>query len=128
MNMPKRAWAGVGPIFLMLNEKLLPLQLYSLSRRVLKDEYLAYKSVLLFCLTPTAVFFSGGHVDAGLAAATFAAMLVLERSGLGFVSGLLLAVCTSIHASGLLHLGLILHRSMKQVSLSAKKIFIGTFH
>jgi hypothetical protein len=90
-------------------------QLYSLSRRVLKDEYLAYKSVLLFCLTPTAVLFTGGHVEAGLAASTFAAMLVLERSGLGLVSGLLLATCTSIHASGLLHLGLILHRSMKQV-------------
>ena len=92
------------------------LKLYSLSRRVLKDEYLAYKSVLLFCLTPTAVFFSGGHVEACLAASTFAAMLILERSGLGMVSGLLLAICTSLHASGLLHLGLVLHRSMKQAT------------
>jgi Gpi18-like mannosyltransferase len=88
----------------------------------LKDEYLAYKSVLLFCLTPTAVFFSGAHVDTFLAMATFAAMLVLERSGLGLVSGLLLALCTSLHPSGLLHLGLVLHRSMKQVPTKAGAI------
>ena len=54
-------------------------------------------------------------MDACLAASTFAAMLILERSGLGLTSGLLLAICTSLHASGLLHLGLVIHRSMKQV-------------
>jgi len=69
-------------------------QLYSLSRRILQDEYLAYKTVLLFCLSPTTIMFAGGHVDAVLAAATFAGMLVMERSGLGFSSGLLLALCT----------------------------------
>ena len=51
------------------------LALYELSRRVLKDERLAYKSALYFCVSPASIFFSAAYTESFHAALSFAAML-----------------------------------------------------
>ena len=51
------------------------LALLELSRRVLKDERLAYKAALYFCLSPASVFFSAAYTESFHAALSFAAML-----------------------------------------------------
>ena len=51
------------------------LALYELSRRVLKDERLAYKSALYFCVSPASIFFSAAYTESLHAALSFAAML-----------------------------------------------------
>ena len=88
------------------------LALYELSRRVLKDERLAYKSALYFCVNPASIFFSAAYTESMHAALSFAAMLKVER-GFTIKMGLLLAASSGVRSNALLNLGFPLYRSMK---------------
>ena len=91
--------------------------LYRLSRLVLKDEYLAYKSALLFCVNPASVFFSAPYSESLFALATFSALLALEAGGeMGLASGVFLGLATAARSNGLVNAGFVLYKSMKIVA------------
>ncbi len=91
--------------------------LYSLSRRVLKDEALAYRACLLFCLNPASVFFSAPYPEALFSCAAFAAMLAVEARGPGgLAASLLLAAASGVRADGIANALFVVHHSMKTVA------------
>ena len=55
--------------------------MYELSRKVLKDEYIAYKAGLLFTVNPASIFFTSGYSEALNALFTF---IALDRMTKGF--------------------------------------------
>ena len=80
-----------------------------------RDEYLAYKSALFFCINPASVLFLAPLTLTLLSAATFAAMASVE-SGMGLFTGTYLAMATAAQPSGVLNLLMVLYSSMRQVS------------
>ena len=84
---------------------------------MLKDEYLAYKASLFFAISPSTILFISPVSDSVLAAATFAALFLMEYSGLCVWSGIYFAFATATKVStipcGLLY---IMYRSMRTVS------------
>jgi len=70
--------------------------LYSLSRLVLRDETLAYRAALLFCVGPASGRLSMPGADAIASMLSFAAAAVLERYGTGVVSAALLATLAGV--------------------------------
>lgn len=97
-------------LFLLAVDKL-----YALSRIVLRDEYLAYKSALFFCISPASVIFTAPLAETALAAFTFASMITIEK-GMGLFTGVYLALATSCRACGLVNLSFVLYNSMKSVA------------
>ena len=76
-------------------------RLYLLSRLILRDEYLAYKSSLLFAVSPISVLFSTPVAESLLAATTFAAFTLVERYGLGLWSGIYFSLASATKESGI---------------------------
>jgi len=99
-------------VFVLANDRL-----YMLSRRVLKDEYLAYKSALFFAISPASILHISPLPDAVLACATFAAFNLVQKAGLCVWSGIYFALATATSVSGI-PLGLlhVMHSSMRTVS------------
>ena len=91
--------------------------LYLLSRLILRDEYLAYKSALLFAISPISVLFSTPVAESLLAATSFAAFTLVESSGLGTWSGICFALSTATKVSGIpTGLLFVLYSSMRTVA------------
>jgi phosphatidylinositol glycan class V len=88
--------------------------LYELSWRLLKDEYLAYKSALLFCLNPASIFFSATYSESLHAAVTFYLMTKLEK-GFSFFGGILLALSSLSRSNALLNLGFVGYKCLKMI-------------
>ena len=86
--------------------------LYELSRKVLKDEFLAYKAALYFCINPASVFFSAAYSEALHCAISFFAMLKVEKA-FSIKMGLLLGASTAVRANAILNLGFPLYKSLK---------------
>ena len=92
-------------------------RLYLLSRLILRDEYLAYKSALLFAISPISVLFSTPVAESLLAATSFAAFVLVESSGLGTWSGICFALSTATKVSGIpTGLLFVLYSSMRTVA------------
>ena len=96
------------------------LALHELSRKVLRDEYLAYKSALLFCVNPASVFFTAAYSESLHAAVTFLVMLKIEK-GFSFQMATVLALSTAVRSNAILNLGFIFYKGLRVV---AKEIAI----
>ena len=59
----------------------------------MKDEYLSYKSALLFCVNPASIFFSAPYTETFFALWTFLALNAMETK-LDLNSGLFLALAS----------------------------------
>ena len=82
---------------------------------VFRDEYLAYKAALFFCINPSSVLFTSPMTLSLLAASSFTALASIEN-GMGLFSGAYLAVANATHPSALLGLLMVLYNSMRQVA------------
>ena len=92
-------------------------RLYMLSRRVLKDEYLAYKSALFFAISPASILMASPVPDAVVASAAFAAFNLIEKVGLCVWSGIYLALATASSVAGIpTGLLYVMYSSMRTVS------------
>ncbi|CAB4064244.1 PIGV [Lepeophtheirus salmonis] len=78
---------------------LAALVLFDLSRKVLKDEYLAYKAALFFCINPASIFFSAAYSETLFSLFSFYAMLKIEKSFKLQVS-ILLSLPSATRANG----------------------------
>ena len=88
-----------------------------------RDEYLAYKAALFFCVNPGSVLFTSPMTLSLLAASSFAALASIEK-GMGLFSGVYLAMANATHPSALFSLLMVLHSSMRQVA--TQTILLGT--
>lgn len=91
------------------------LALYELSRKLLKDDYLAYKSSLYFCLNPASVFFSATYSESMHAAISFYLMLKVDK-GFSFPMAILLALSTAARSNALLNVGFIGYKCLRMIS------------
>ena len=82
---------------------------------IFRDEYLAYKAALFFCINPASVLYLAPLTLTLLSAATFAAMASVE-DGMGLFTGIYLAMATAAQPSGILNLLMVLYSSMRQVA------------
>ena len=88
---------------------------FSLKKILFRDEYLAYKAALFYCINPASVLFVAPLSFTLVSAASFAAMASIEK-GMGIFTGIYLAIATAAKPSGIFHLFLVLYSSMKQVA------------
>ena len=88
------------------------LTLYDLTRKVLKDEYLAYKASLLFCVNPASIFFSAAYSESLFAYLSFYTMLRLEKS-FKIQMGILLSLSSAARSNGLINIFFAFYKSLK---------------
>ena len=91
------------------------LLLFDLSRKVLRDDYLAYKSALLFTINPASIFFSATYSESIHALLSFYVMLKLEKA-FTIQMGFLLALSSAVRSNGLINLGFAAYKSAKLVA------------
>eukprot|EP00088_Acartia_fossae_P027859 TRINITY_DN2861_c0_g1_i4.p1 TRINITY_DN2861_c0_g1~~TRINITY_DN2861_c0_g1_i4.p1 ORF type:complete len:517 (+),score=46.70 TRINITY_DN2861_c0_g1_i4:40-1590(+) len=106
----------VSAIFINLGCFLLATDaFYDLSRRVLKDEYLAYKAGLLFAINPASVFFSAAYSESLNAYLTFALLNRITKS-LSAKTCILTCLASATRSNSILNAGFILYSSLKTVA------------
>jgi len=90
-------------------------ELYDLSRRVLKDEYLAYKAALFFAINPASIFFSAPYSESLNALLTFFALAKFTKA---FSSKSCVAVClaSATRSNSIINLGFVVYHSLKIVA------------
>ncbi|XP_076067037.1 phosphatidylinositol glycan anchor biosynthesis class V isoform X4 [Oratosquilla oratoria] len=89
--------------------------LFKLSRKVLKDDILAYRAALLFCINPASIFFSAPYSEAMYAFFTFYALLLNETRN-ATVTSLPFAVASAARSNGLVNIGFILYHKLQDCS------------
>eukprot|EP00095_Tigriopus_kingsejongensis_P000183 snap_masked-scaffold487_size158652-processed-gene-0.30 protein:Tk00183 transcript:snap_masked-scaffold487_size158652-processed-gene-0.30-mRNA-1 annotation:"hypothetical protein DAPPUDRAFT_202746" len=93
---------------------LATLALFELSRKVLKDEKLAYRASVFFCINPASIFFTAAYSESLHALLSFYVMLKIERS-FTFQMGILLPLSTAVRSNAVLNLGFAFYRGIKGV-------------
>ena len=109
-------------------------QLYELSRKVLKDEYLgnskhfhaiktvqiiftlsAYKSALFFAINPASIFFSAPYSESLNAMLTFSALSRFTK-GFSAKSCIAVSLASATRANSILNAGFVVYHSLKIVA------------
>ena len=91
-------------------------QLYDLSRRVLKDEYLAYKAALFFAINPASIFFSAPYSESLNALLTFYALAKFTKA-FSAKSCVAVSLASATRANSLLNIGFVVYHSLKIVAM-----------
>lgn len=89
--------------------------MYDLSRKVLKDEYLAYKAALFFALNPASIFFSAAYSESLNSVFVFYALLKISKN-LSAKTCVCVALASATRANSVLNAGFILYSSVKTVA------------
>jgi len=89
--------------------------LYGLSRKVLKDEYLAYKAGLFFCLNPANIFFSAPYSESLNAFLTFFTLEMILKS-FSAKTCASASMASATRANSLLNAGFLVYKSLKIVA------------
>lgn len=88
--------------------------LFRLSKNTLKSEFLAYQSIIMFCINPASIFMSAFYSETLFAYLSFSAMLMFEERKKGYV--LLYSSLSSLtRSNGLLTAGFELHRTFQTI-------------
>uniref|UniRef100_T1J1J6 GPI mannosyltransferase 2 n=1 Tax=Strigamia maritima TaxID=126957 RepID=T1J1J6_STRMM len=99
--------------------------LYELSRCVLKDENLAFRAALLYCMNPASVFFSAIYTESLFACCVFAGMLFYEKKMI-FASSICFALSGATRSNGIINCGFpiyhVLHEIFKSTQFKRAKI------
>ena len=89
--------------------------IYDLSRKILKDEYLAYKSALFFAINPASIFFSAPYSESLNALLTFFTMNKLAKS-FSTKTCVSIALASATRANSILNAGFVVYNSLKIVA------------
>ncbi|XP_063605922.1 GPI mannosyltransferase 2-like [Penaeus indicus] len=88
---------------------------HRLSLVVLKNEILAYRAALLFCINPASIFFTAPYSEGLFAFLTFSALLTNERRSTS-VAALPFGLASAGRSNGLVNIGFILYRKLLDCS------------
>ncbi|XP_078471533.1 GPI alpha-1,6-mannosyltransferase 2 [Lampetra planeri] len=94
--------------------------LYGLGAAALRDEALALRAALLFCVTPASVFMSAAYSESLFACLSFAAALALELRRRG-TSVALFALAAAARANGVVSAGFPVHRALSLCADSCRR-------
>jgi len=89
--------------------------LYNLSRKVLKDEYLAYKAALFFAINPANIFFVAPYSESLNALLTFYTMNKISKS-FSAKTCITIAMASATRANSILNAGFVVYNSLKIVA------------
>ena len=88
------------------------LTLFDLSRKVLRDDVMAYRAALLFCLNPASIFFSATYSEALNCLLTFYGMIKLEK-GFSIKMALFFAGASGCRSNSILNAGFIFYKGLR---------------
>ena len=91
-------------------------ELYDLSRRILKDEYLAYKAALFFAINPASIFFSAPYSESLNAFLTFYALSKFTKS-FSAKSCVAVSLASATRSNSILNIGFVVYHSLKIVAM-----------
>ncbi|KAF2361955.1 GPI mannosyltransferase 2 [Trinorchestia longiramus] len=88
---------------------------YKLSREVLRNEVLAYRAAILFCVNPASIFFTAPYSESLFAFCTFCALLNYERGG-GWAAPAFFSSASGARSNGLTNIGFVLYHKLLHCS------------
>lgn len=89
--------------------------LYDLSRKVLKDEYLAYKAALFFAINPANIFFTAPYSESLNALFTFFTLYKISKQ-FSALTCITIAMASATRANSILNIGFVVYNSLKIVA------------
>lgn len=89
--------------------------LYDLSRKVLKDEYLAYKAALFFAINPANIFFTAPYSESLNALFTFFTLYKISKH-FSALTCITIAMASATRANSILNIGFVVYNSLKIVA------------
>nr|XP_053653023.1 GPI mannosyltransferase 2-like isoform X2 [Cherax quadricarinatus] len=88
---------------------------HKLSEEVLRNQVLAYRAALLFCVNPASVFFTAPYSEGLFAFLTFSALLMNETRSTS-TAAMVFGLASSARSNGLVNVGFILYRKLQDCS------------
>ncbi|KAK7086657.1 hypothetical protein SK128_022209 [Halocaridina rubra] len=85
--------------------------LFRLSEEVLRNEVLAYRAALLFCINPASIFFTAPYSECLYALLTFSALLINQTVSTSRAT-IPFALASLVRSNGLVNIGFVLYRKL----------------